>query len=63
MSCIEGAEPTPFEEFYRVPNQDGPDFKSFGEECIQTLLKVGILSQCKFMYPSATNTGAILILF
>ncbi|XP_046371993.2 rho GTPase-activating protein 7-like isoform X3 [Haliotis rufescens] len=39
LSCVEGADPMPFEEFYKHPHHEGPDFKSYGEECIQTILK------------------------
>lgn len=40
LSTLCNMEPVHLDEFYATPQQPGPDFRSFGEEHIQVLLKV-----------------------
>ena len=40
LSTLSNMEPVHLDEFYAKSKQPGPDFKAFGEEHIQMLLKV-----------------------
>ena len=46
LSTLSNMEPVHLDEFYAKNKQPGPDFKTFGEEHIQMLLKVCARFSC-----------------